>query len=282
MVWYVRMKRRTRRLLFWLAVLIFGAASFFAIRYAQGYKYDWNAGRFVRTGAVVVTANEDAKLFVDDRLVGSLSFLGHRAGKDRLLPGTYTVRLVKDGWSSWQKAAQVTEGLLTEFPNALLLPIDDESLIELRAEASRSLDASLTLADAPKPSPSPAPRRGAPAPVPRVAAEGFTLSGTVLLRDDGTASGSVIAEEVLGFALTGNRDRVLWWTRSEVWVMWLTNTGYQPFRIEGERQSLGRWTAGVRGAAWFRDRDHVVVDLGSQGYRVVELDQRGGANTIRF
>jgi len=269
-------------MLFWFAVLVFGTASFFAIRYAQGYKYDWNAGRFVRTGAVVVTANEDAKLFVDDRLVGSLSFLGHRAGRDRLLPGTYTVRLVRDGWSSWQKAAQITEGLLTEFPHVLLLPTDDESLVELRREASASLDAAVTLADAPKPSPSPAPRRGLATPLPQVSTDGFMLRGDALIRDDGTASGSLVAEDVLGFTVSDERDRVLWWTRNEAWVLWTSGTGYQPFRSAGERQSLGRWTTGVRGAAWFRGSDHAVVDLGVQGYRVVELDQRGGANIIRF
>jgi len=276
------MKRRTRRILFWFAVLIFGGGSFFAIRYAQGYKYDWNAGRFVRTGAVVVVANDDAKLFVDDRLVGPLSFLGHRAGRDRLLPGTYTVRLVRDGWSQWQKAAQITEGLVTEFPEVLLLPTDDDALAELRKEASASLDAALTLADAPAASSSPVPRRGSPTPVPRVAVDGFTLVGSTLIRDDGTASGSLVAEGVLGFSVGEKRDRVLWWTRNEAWVFWTADTGYQPFRTAGERQSLGRWTSGVRGAAWFRGSDHAVVDLGVQGYRVVELDQRGGANIIRF
>lgn len=272
------MKRRTRRILFWIAVVLFGTASWVAVRYAQGYQYDFTAGRFVRTGAIAVSANTDARLFIDDRLIGSLSFLGRSAGQGRLNPGTHIIRLVRDGWSEWHKEALVEEGRLTEFPHVLLLPTDEDSLEALRSEASSSLDGARTLADAPSPSPVP---RGLPTPAPEVVVDRWALRGTQLWEMD-TASGSLIAERVLGFSPADGNDRILWWTRNELWVLWDRAVDEQPAREEGERLLLSRWTTPIAGAAWFRDRDHIVVDLGALGYRVVETDTRGGVNSVRF
>ncbi|MCC6934299.1 MAG: hypothetical protein IT406_01205 [Candidatus Yanofskybacteria bacterium] len=262
------MKKRTRRILFWFAVVVFFVATWVVIRYAQGYAYDWKSGQFVRTGAIAVTVNTSGQLFVDDRLSGSTSFLGNRAGQDRLLPGSYTVRLVRDGYSTWRKEAVVQEGLLTDFPSILLLPLDDAALIDLKREAS----VSLSLARLPS--------------EPHKASVGvtdgtFALKGTTLWRTD-AASASVVAESVLGFARPTDGSRVLWWTRNDLWVVWLRNTDYQPFHSEGDRQLITRISVPIRRAAWFRGRDHIVVDLGSQSYRVVEIDTRGGVNIIKL
>ncbi|HXK36928.1 MAG TPA: hypothetical protein VJ553_05085 [Candidatus Paceibacterota bacterium] len=272
---------RIRRTLFWVAVVIFFAVAFITIRYAQGYVYDFDARRFVRTGAIAVSANTDAKLFVDDEFAGELSLVTHRAGKTRLEPGSHAVRLVRDGWSAWSKEVIVEEGFLTEFGHVLLLPTDDIGIAALRDEASRSLSESLTLADAtPLPSPSPRPKGITPTPLPRVDAGDFMLLGTGLFLRDGTASGSFIADGVLGFQ--ADNDRVLWWTQNEVWVYFSRDTSDQPLHKAGDRELLGRWTSRVRGAAWFRDRYHLVIDLGTQGYRVLETDSRGGMNVVRF
>lgn len=270
-------------MLFWVAVVVFAAASVVAVLYAQGYQYDFSAGEFVRTGAIAVTANADAQLAVGDSIVGPLSFLGRRAGRDNLLPGSYPVRLVRDGWSAWHKEAVVQEGRLTDFPNVMLLPLDDESQPALVAEFTAALQGARTRADAtpPPPSPTPKPARPTPTPPPQVRLGDWLLvSGNLSFMD--TASGSLLAGGVLGFSPTDNGDRVLWWTRNELWVFWGRDTDYQPYRTTGDREMLSRWTTPIVGAAWFRDRDHIVVDLGASGYRVVETDTRGGINIIRF
>ena len=279
--YYLPMHIRIRRTLFWIAVVLFFAVAFITIRYAQGYIYDFEARRFVRTGAIAVAANTDAKLFIDDEYAGDLSIVTHRAGKTRLDPGSHTVRLVRDEWSAWSKEVIVEEGLLTDFGHVLLLPTDEAGIAALQDEASRSLVESFTLADAtPTPSPTPRPRGATPTPLPRVDDGDFMLWGTGLFRRDGTASGSFIADGVLGFQ--AQDDRVLWWTQHEVWVYWNRDTGDQPLHKAGDRELLGRWTTRIKDAAWFRDRYHVVVDLGTQGYRVLELDTRGGMNVVRF
>lgn len=262
------MKKRTRRILFWIAVVVFAVATWVVIRYAQGYAYDWNAGQFVRTGAIAVTVNTSAELFVDDQLSGSTSFLGNRAGQDRLLPGTYQVRLSRDGHSTWRKEAIVQEGFLTDFPSVMLLPLDDESVIDLKHEASASLSLARLSSEPHK-------------AVVGVTDGTFTLKGTTLWRTD-AASASIVAESVLGFARPTDNSRILWWTRNDVFVLWLRNTDYQPFHTEGDRQQITRLSVPIRRAAWFRGRDHIVIDLGSQSYRILEIDTRGGVNIIKL
>lgn len=243
------MKRRTRRILFWLAVALFAVSSFVILRYAQGYKYDFTARRFVLTGAVAVTANTDAKLTVNDQLVGSLSLLAHRGGEDRLLPGSYSIRLDKDGYSTWRKEAIVQEGYLTDFPRVMLLPNDEAALTDLRAEATKSLTEATLVK-------------------PRTA----TISG------DGWA---MPASGIKGYMQSPNGDAVMWWTRNELWVSWVHATNYQPYRAAGDRELVTRWSVPIVGAAWFRDSDHLVVNLGGT-YRVIETDTRGGTNIVRF
>jgi hypothetical protein len=273
------MKKRTRRILFWVAAVVFIFVTWVALKYAQGYAYDFEAGAFVRTGALAATVNTGAQLVVDDRAVGETSFIGNRVGEDGLLPGTYDVRLVREGYSAWRKSILVEEGKLADFPNVLLLPTDDESLLALKEEASSSLGDALTLKSA-SPTPTPSPKPAKPAPV-RVTRGPLALEGTTLL-DIRSASPSVVAEQVLGFAVADNESRVLWWTRNELWVLWLRNTGEQPYRAEGERQAITRFAVPIARAAWFRDLEHIVADLGNQSYRVIETDARGGTNIIKL
>ena len=257
-------------MLFWFAVVLFGFASWVVIRYAQGYVFDWNTNTFVRTGAVAVTVNTSASLFVNDTKTGDTSFLANRAGRDRLTPGTYNVRLERDGFSSWRKTVDVREGTLTDFPTVLLLPTDDISRSSLQTEVSTSLGAARTLKNAP-------PKMARP----EVRVGDFVLRGTQLW-DMRTASASAIAENVVGFSVAGNGSRLLWWTRNELWVLWLRNTDYQPFHSEGDRQAVTRFSVQILRAAWFRDVDHVVAEIGRQDYRVIEIDIRGGLNIIKI
>lgn len=263
------MRKRTRRILFWLAVLVFGFASWVAVKYAQGYVYDWLSNAFVHTGAVAVTVNTNATLFVNDQKAGATSFLGNRVGKERLIPGTYTVRVARENYSSWQKTVVVQEGLLTDFPHVLILPTSADAQTELKQEASTSLGESRTLKNAiPKVKPA------------QVRVGDFLLKGDQLW-DMRTASASVLATGVVGVTLTKDSSRILWWTRNELWVQWLRATDKQPYRVEGERQAITRFSVPIVRAAWFRDNEHIVADLGIT-YRIIETDTRGGTNIIKI
>ncbi|HXV27148.1 MAG TPA: hypothetical protein VD862_03965 [Candidatus Paceibacterota bacterium] len=263
---------QVRRLLFWAAVIIFGIAAYVAVLYAQGYEFSFRDRRFVRTGAVTLDANAQADVFIDGEHAGGTFLIGDTFSRGRLLPGTYEFRMERDGYSTWTKTVQVQEGLVTDFPRVLILQTD-----ETIASRSRGLiDELMEVADAvPSPTPTPAPSASAgaqatPSPVPYA-----LVRGVLTVNDERVATG------VLGYRLSGDGAKLMWFTRNEVVVRWLTDSDEQPFRTAGDQVALLRLTTVIDGAVWWPDAYHVAVRSGST-YHIVELDDRGGTNIIRF
>ena len=89
-----------------------------------------------------------------------------------------------------------------------------------------------------------------------------------------------IAENVKGFALSKDKNKLAWWTSNEVWVMWLNDANYQPYHKKGDKELITRFSTQIKKAAWFRDEDHLIID--SNGYKVLEIDTRGGINIIEI
>jgi hypothetical protein len=284
----------TRRVLFYVFLLIFLFASYIAVLYAQGYKYSFKEKKFLHTGVISLKANEDAKVFLNDNLKGSTSFLGNSFGIDGLLPGSYDVSLRRENYSPWQKKIQVQEGIVTDFSRILILSQSDEDSVGISLEASRSFSQAdsvlLKLKPTPTPSPSKAPvstKKPNPTltpsisvtPTPAFRDGEFVLQGANLFRQtDGLLE--IFAKDVIGYDITENKRKILWWTENEIWVAWLQDTDYQPYYKQGDKEMITRFSSPITSAAWFRGEDHIVVD--SLGYKVVEIDKRGGTNIIKI
>jgi hypothetical protein len=86
---------------------------------------------------------------------------------------------------------------------------------------------------------------------------------------------------VLGYQESKDSAKLLWWTRNEIIVMWLQDTSYQPFRLAGEIETITRISTSIARATWWPDNYHIAFRTGTH-YRVVELDNRGGTNTIEL
>ncbi|MDP2647701.1 MAG: hypothetical protein Q8P35_00435 [Candidatus Yanofskybacteria bacterium] len=283
------MTKRTRRVLFLLAILLFIAASFIAVAYAQGYKYSFEDKEFVHTGAISLKTNTDAKIFFDDELHGSTSFIGSSYGIDRLLPGDYKLRLYREGFSPWEKSVAVQEGMRVDFPRILILATSEEETIKTIADIEQRFNRpnGLVLANAATIAPTPVPTAtpqitGSPSPgaspsaveLPRFYIERNILYQTV----DGKPE--KIAENVSGFTVSDGNRKIAWWNSHIVWVMWLEDNGYQPHHKQGDVELLTRFAAPIERATWFDEQDHIVVD--SNGYKIIEIDKRGGLNIIKI
>ena len=118
------MSKRLRWVLFYVAFIIFLAASYGTVVYALGYRYDFMGWKFVRTGSLRVIANTSAEIYLNGKLAGKTSFLGDSFSKGQLLPRTYSVRLEKRGYFSWQKNIPVVAGLFIDIPKVVLLPTE--------------------------------------------------------------------------------------------------------------------------------------------------------------
>jgi len=282
------MKRKTRRILFYVAVVVFVGLTYVAVIYAQGYKYSFEDGKFTLTGAIYVKANTDAKVYFNDELVGTTSFLGNSFSKGGLLPGQYLVMVTREGYTSWEKVISVQEGFLSEFSKIMLLPdrlgSDGE---EARLAIVREIE-ELLYPPPSSPSPSPSPSlskrpvptpRPSPSPSATPIAEPFYIKNNKLFRN--TPEPDVIADNVVGFALSPNENKLAWWNvNNEIWVVWLNDTNYQPHHKRGDMEKVTRFATRIKKIGWFRDEDHIVVD--SVGYKIVEIDTRGEVNIIKI
>lgn len=231
--------------------------SYVVILYAQGYKYSFSEGKFFRTGAISIRVNSDAKIFLDDELEGETSFFGNSFSIDRLLPGRYKLSVQKDDYSSWQKTVTVEEGLVVDFPQIMLLPEEGKEEQNLFDEVDL-LFKELELS-----------------PLSSLSIDEFPLD---------------LNENIKGFRLSENENKLAWWTNNEIWVMWLNDTNYQPFYKKGDKELITRFSQTIQNGAWFRDEDHLVLELESRDsknrpysiYKVIEIDKRGGVNIVEL
>lgn len=118
------MSRKTRWILFCIAATVFLLLSHVMVVYALGYKYDFVAWKFVRTGSFRVIMNTSADVYVNTTLAGTTAFLSNSYSKGRLLPRTYDVRLEQSGYHPWEKKISITAGYFSDYPKIVLVPLE--------------------------------------------------------------------------------------------------------------------------------------------------------------
>lgn len=292
------MTRTTRRIIFYLATIIFLAAGYVVLLYAQGYRYSFADARFTRTGAVSLRVNTQAEVFVNGVMKDTTSFITNSSSIGGLLPGPYTVSVQKDNYSRWQKKVTVQEGFVQDFPHVLLLPLSgtdyDNVVTEVQnllhpptlpilsptPSATQNRESSIPSSNSknlkgigttPRPSPS-------PSPTPNVSAPFYIDRGTLYVQStdgDGPVS---IASSVTKVYQSDDSQKLIWAIGNQVWIYWLYDQNEQPFHKQGDIAVIGKFSAPVKATAWFRDSAHIAVDAGA--YKILELDTRGGQNII--
>lgn len=282
------MTKRTKKWLFYSAVAVFLILSYIIILYAQGYKYSFAEGKFLRTGAISLKANTGAKVYLNDQLQGDTSFFNSAYSIDGLLPGSYKLTVLKDNHSVWQKNAIVEEGFVIDFPRVMLLPEQGEEEQQLFDEADllfKNLKPVTTLA------PSPTPRRNSPSPSPILIQDPFVLDLKLnKLYQNNNQVLEEIASNVKGFRVSENGNKLAWWNSNELWIIWLNDQNYQPFYKKGDQELITRFQIPIQNGTWFRDEDHLILELEQRDskdrpysiYRIIETDKRGGVNIIEL
>ena len=109
---------KTRRLLINLLIVLFLAAgTFVAIQFAKGYRPDLQNRSLSGTGLLNITSYpKSARVIINDKLTTVTD------DKLYLLPGSYNVKIEKDGFHPWTKTILVKNELVTS-ADARLFPI---------------------------------------------------------------------------------------------------------------------------------------------------------------
>lgn len=277
------MRKRTRRILFYVSLIIFLAVSYLAVLYAKGYRYSFVDNKFYETGSIYIKANTDASIYLNDQLLGTTSFFNNAFVIGKLLPGQYELALAKKDTYPWYKTVNVEEGLVVEFSKVLLLEFTESSRADIVGELK------LLFIPSPTPTPSPTPRiRTSPTATPTPAitdAQIFLEKGKLFLNLD--QEPRLIDEKVRGFRISPDGNKATWWTQNDLWMVWLNNTNYQPYKNRGDIEFITRVRENFQDVRWFRGEDHLAVlipgsNISSPSYQIIETDTRGGTNVITF
>ena len=65
--------------------------------------------------------------------------------------------------------------------------------------------------------------------------------------------------------------------KHEIWVEWLKDTNYQPFRKSGEKELIARFSPQVYDVQWYKDSNHLFANVGGI-LKFIEIDSRDNVN----
>lgn len=130
------LSRRVRIVVLCSLVLLFFIVLPIVILHASGYRFQGGVG-LVRTGGIHITVPyDDAIISLDGTAVGSSGFLNRRFYVNDLLPGSYDVRVKKEGFHAWAHTLVVEPQIVTD-ARALLIP-EEISLTRITTGTSLS------------------------------------------------------------------------------------------------------------------------------------------------
>lgn len=147
MVYYGRMTKSRRTVLFIVVFLVFAAAAPTAVFYSQGYRLDISPAEgkveITQTGALYFKIwPKNAGIYLDGALKDKTDFIFGSALIGNLLPQKYIVEVKKEGYFPWSKSLELTEKRVTEAKNIILIP--EELKFETLATTTKEISNILT------------------------------------------------------------------------------------------------------------------------------------------
>ena len=316
----------TRRIIYVSLIIFFLIATPLVLSYSLGYGFDWQNKKLVLTGGFYFKSSPSgAKIYVNDKTNNKTPRL-----ISRLLPREYNIKIIKDGFHSWEKQLPIQSRVVTEARNIFLVP--SQPTINL-AETNLSLNFSINSyflipAEAKR-------LEQANATIKNIlAADSFVFNGNkifylqpsdyILYKTDidgsnkeqislnslppdiykiGTsldqnfifALGKSNRLYLLGFGekifklieigaknaeFALDNKKLLYYTDSELWVMYLEKILIQPYKETGEKELITRFAEKIKSAIWYpEDNEHIIFVIGNT-IKITELDGRGKRNTF--
>lgn len=116
--WYNTMHMKKQLLIPLLVLILLSIGTVSVITYARGYRISFGPGKtgILGTGLLVATSEPNgAQVFIDDDLTSATD------ATINLAPGTYNIKIVKQGYLPWQKTIKVSKEVVSK-ADALLFP----------------------------------------------------------------------------------------------------------------------------------------------------------------
>ena len=261
------MTRRFRRVIFFIFVCFFIAASVIVVFFAQGYRIDFKSLTFVKTGGIFVeTSINDAKIYVDDKYIESTNgILNHNTLIEGLTPKAYNVFIYKENYYPWNKVVEVKSGTVVGLNNVILFP--------LIPEKSKIIDL----------------------PVQTIS-EFFVEKNTVKIKNNKTKTatvynlndGKLLSKEKFIMAtsvkefISPDENKKLEVIGDQLWLAYLKDMNKDPIKKAGDKELIATYETPVKFFNWLNDSEHIIW-FADGALNIAELDDRGGKrNSIKF
>lgn len=124
------MTRKSRRILFIIAIVAFAAIGFVMIMYAQGYRWDFKNNKLLLSGAIYVEpiSPDKTNISINNKPADSQS----AALVKNLVPlRKYQVKVTKADYQTWEKEFEVEPGFVVQAENVVLFPAELKTQIIL-------------------------------------------------------------------------------------------------------------------------------------------------------
>lgn len=254
------MTRQFRRFIFWIFVVFFIALSVVVSLIAQGWRFDFNTLKIVKTGGIYIkTSVTEAKVYINDKYYKSTGgLLNHTILISGLAPKQYGIFIYKDGYFPWNKTIEVKNGLVTELNHIILLPIklNKTKITEISAQQISEFsvkDKTIGI-------------KNNKAKTART----YNFEGTLISSEKFKIATSSPLRII---SPDGRKD--LFVSENKIWINYISDEKEEPARKTGEMDLVASYGEPVKFFDWFSDSEHVIWYADSE-LKIAERDDRGG------
>ena len=116
------MKKNGRLIFLIFITLLFGFIAFLIIPYSQGYGFDFEQKKFIKTGGFYIRVdNPPAEIYLNNKLIKKVTLLSNSILIKNLLPKKYKIEVKKNGYFTWLKNLEIKEKEVTEIKGLFLI-----------------------------------------------------------------------------------------------------------------------------------------------------------------
>lgn len=257
------MTRRRRQLIFWIFAFLFIVASITITFFAQGWRFNFETLRIVKTGGFFVkTTVSGAKIYINDEYMGSTGgILNYTKLINNLTPKNYNLFIYKEGYYPWNKSVQIKNGLVTELLYINLLPLELKRVVVAELPVQniaefRVKDETIKIVKNKK------------------------TGGTAFYDFDGKLTPNKAFETATSTELMSpDKNKKLRVLNNQILIDYINDVKEEPVKTAGEKEIIATSESPILFFDWFKDSEYIIW-LADNKLTIAERDNRGGKRNV--
>ena len=281
------MTKKTRTILFLVCLFLFLLIAPSAVFYSQGYRIDFENKKFTQTGAFYFKVlPKSVEVYLNGKLIKKTDFFFGTALIENLLPKKYQIKIIKEGYHSWQKNLEIKEKQVTEAKNIVLVPENpkfvvlstdekeiNDILYKLKAEREKNkierppalLDETLNTTSSYQ----------------VVRENVFWLSKEQHFyrkKLQVNTQKELIAQNIKSFEISPDLKKIVYFNNNEVWITFLEDELGQPQKKAGDQLLVARFREKIGQVFWYTS--HYLIFNVENKIKIAEIDDRDRINIV--